>query len=174
MNWKELIKESIEYTYGVTENLLNMVEDDTLSWKPATGDNWMTVGQLLHHTASGCGMPIKGFVTGDWGMPEAAEMKDVKPEDMLPPAEALSASASVAEAREGLAMDKALALELLDQCSEEQLDTQIAPAPWDPCEKVLGERMLQMVQHLALHKAQLFYYLKLQGKAVNTGHLWGM
>jgi hypothetical protein len=24
------------------------------------------------------------------------------------------------------------------------------------------------------HAGQLFYYLKLQGKPVNTGHLWGM
>jgi len=31
-----------------------------------------------------------------------------------------------------------------------------------------------MIGHLATHKAQLFYYLKLQGKPVNTGHLWGV
>ena len=31
-----------------------------------------------------------------------------------------------------------------------------------------------MVEHLATHKAQLFYYLKLQGKDVDTMHLWGM
>jgi hypothetical protein len=31
-----------------------------------------------------------------------------------------------------------------------------------------------MVEHLAQHKGQLFYYFKLQGKPVNTGHLWGM
>jgi hypothetical protein len=28
--------------------------------------------------------------------------------------------------------------------------------------------------HLAQHKGQLFYYLKLQGKPVNTTDLWGM
>jgi hypothetical protein len=31
-----------------------------------------------------------------------------------------------------------------------------------------------MIGHLAQHKAQLFYYLKLQGKPVHTGHLYGM
>ena len=31
-----------------------------------------------------------------------------------------------------------------------------------------------MAEHLAQHKAQLFYYLKLQGKDVNTMHLYGM
>ncbi|MDE0394080.1 MAG: hypothetical protein OYK82_04805, partial [Gammaproteobacteria bacterium] len=29
-----------------------------------------------------------------------------------------------------------------------------------------------MIWHLAQHKGQLFYYLKLQGKPVNTMHLW--
>jgi hypothetical protein len=39
---------------------------------------------------------------------------------------------------------------------------------------ILGHRLLQMVDHLKSHKAQLFYYFKLQGKPVHTGHLWGM
>ncbi len=38
----------------------------------------------------------------------------------------------------------------------------------------LGFQLHQMVRHLDEHKAQLFYYLKLQGKPVNTGDLWGM
>ena len=29
-----------------------------------------------------------------------------------------------------------------------------------------------MIWHLGQHKAQLFYYLKLQGKNVNTMNLW--
>jgi hypothetical protein len=36
----------------------------------------------------------------------------------------------------------------------------------------LGHYLLQMVQHLDKHTSQLFYYLKLQGKPVNTGDLW--
>jgi hypothetical protein len=30
-----------------------------------------------------------------------------------------------------------------------------------------------MIQHLERHEGQLFYYLKLQGKPVNTVDLWG-
>jgi hypothetical protein len=30
-----------------------------------------------------------------------------------------------------------------------------------------------MVDHLASHKSQLFYYLKLMGRPVHTGSLWG-
>lgn len=37
----------------------------------------------------------------------------------------------------------------------------------------LGQRMLQMVGHLTQHQGQLYYYHpKLQGKPVNTMHLW--
>jgi len=38
----------------------------------------------------------------------------------------------------------------------------------------LGKHLLQMVQHLVQHKTQLYYYLKLMGRPVNTGHLYGM
>ena len=31
-----------------------------------------------------------------------------------------------------------------------------------------------MIGHLSTHKNQLFYYLKLQGLPVHTGHLYGM
>jgi uncharacterized damage-inducible protein DinB len=39
---------------------------------------------------------------------------------------------------------------------------------------ILGHRLLSMVLHITQHKGQLFYYLKLMGKPVNTSDLWGM
>jgi uncharacterized damage-inducible protein DinB len=80
----------------------------------------------------------------------------------------------VAEAKRLLQRDRQLALDMLAACSEEDLAHKPAPAPWDPTEMVLGRRLLQMVDHLKQHKGQLFYYLKLQGKPVGTGDLWGM
>lgn len=174
MSWTELLQREIESTYKATDGLLERVEDGQLDWKPSTGSNWMTVGQLLRHIADGCGAPFRGFVAGDWGLPEGVEVGDLKPEDMLPPAEKLPTVGSVAEAKELLARDKQLALEMLAKCSEDKLAGEPAPAPWDPTEMILGHRLLQMVAHLASHKSQLFYYLKLQGQPVNTGHLWGM
>ena len=55
MNWTELLKSEIDAVYHATEDLMKMVEPDRLSWKPETGDNWMTTGQLLHHITSACG-----------------------------------------------------------------------------------------------------------------------
>lgn len=174
MNWKDLLQTEIESTYRGAELLMGMVEDSRLDWKPATGQNWMTTGQLLMHITNACGMGIKGFITGDWGLPEGMDIKDLKPEEMLPPAEKLPTVTSVAEAQKLLAEDKKTAVEMLSRCNENELSTKPAPAPWDSSNPVLGRRLLQMIYHLQLHKAQLFYYLKLQGKPVNTQHLWVM
>ena len=174
MKWKELIGCEMEYAYSVTENLFKLVQGSDLSWKPGTGSNWMTTAQLLKHITEACGLCFKGFVTGDWGMPEGMDASDMKPEDMMPPAEKMPGVGSMAEAMELLMKDREIAREMLGSVSEGDLENKKAPAPWDPSDTRLGHRLLQMVAHLNSHKAQLFYYLKLQGKPVHTGHLWGM
>jgi uncharacterized damage-inducible protein DinB len=48
-------------------------------------------------------------------------------------------------------------------------------APWNPGETfALGRHLLHSIRHSLQHKGQLFYYLKLQGKKVDTSDLWGM
>jgi len=175
MNWTEMLNGAIEESYAATDALMGMVEDSELDWKPATGENWMTVGQLLMHLTGACGGCCKGFVTGDWGMPEGVDYENIPPEEMLPPAEQLPAAESVAQARELLAADKTVALEMVAAAGEEDLASKKVSAPWCPDMRFnLGKHLLQMVQHLVQHKTQLFYYLKLMGRPVNTGHLYGM
>ena len=70
MQWTEFLTDEAERTYAITARLLDMVEPGSLSWKPETGLNWMTTGQLLKHLSNACGQPCKGLVTGDWGLPE--------------------------------------------------------------------------------------------------------
>jgi len=171
MNWKELLKAEVESTYAVTERLLALVGEDSLEWKPSTGSNWMTTGQLLKHLTQGCGATFRAFITGDWGLPEGTDSSELT---QLPPAEKLPTVESVAEARRLLREDKETAFEMLAASGEEQLAHNPAPAPWDPTEMLLGHRLLQMVDHQKQHKGQLFYYLKLQGKPVGTRELWGM
>ena len=48
MNWTELLKSEIEYNYSVTEGLLDLVDEGSLTWKPSSENNWMTTGQLLY------------------------------------------------------------------------------------------------------------------------------
>jgi hypothetical protein len=177
LTWTTLITKAIDATYPVADNLMGLCDDDALDWKPATGTNWMTTGQLLMHLTSACGLCCQGFVTGDWGMPEGVDYADIPPEDMLPKADTLPAIASVAEARRLLAADRELALRMVAEAGEERLQNEMSRAPWaspDCADSCLGEHLFAMVNHLAAHKHQLFYYLKLQGHDVNTMHLWGV
>jgi len=91
----------------------------------------MTTGQLLKHITNACGAACKGFVTGDWGLPEAVKLEDLSPEQMLPPAEMMPGIESVEIARKLLAEDKALALRMIDQAGEDDLANRQIVAPWD-------------------------------------------
>jgi hypothetical protein len=178
MNWTELVTQQINATYAATDGLMKLVKKDDIGWKPKTGKNWMTTGQLLEHLTNACGWCIGAFVSGNWTPPEAPKKKGAKEPKMtelgMPAAESLPTVKSVAEARKKLAADKQVALDAIAKVGEAGLENTMAAAPWDPTQKCLGQQFLLMVGHLAQHKAQLFYYLKLQGKPVNTGHLWGM
>lgn len=134
----------------------------------------MTVGQLLRHITNACGARCKGLVTGDWGLPPETKLEDLSIQEMLPPAEKMPAVASVAEAGKLLAEDKAIALQMVAEAGENDLATREIAVPWAPCAPfVPGRHLLHMVRHLDQHKGQLFYYLKLQGRPVNTADLWG-
>lgn len=174
MNWKQLLRQQLEDAFRVAERLVRLLDEKDLPWKPSEENNWMTTGQLLLHLGRSCGMPMKGFATGEWNMPDHSAVNEKKTEKkMPPPAGQLHAVGSIDEALKLLALDKALALDTLSNCSEEDLESKPAPAPWDPARVNLGMRMLQMIDHLNQHKAQLFYYLKMQGKPVNTFDLYG-
>jgi hypothetical protein len=172
MNWTELLTTQMKAAYASAEGLLAMVKDEDLAWKPASGENWMTMGQLLRHISDACGAPSRGFVTGDWGFPEGLDHAEMSPDEMLPPAEAMATIDSVEEARRLLQQDKEVALAMVGEAGEERLANQTMNAPWDPRSLSLGLWIWQMVTHLESHKAQLYYYLKMQGKPVNTTHLW--
>jgi hypothetical protein len=169
MDWTTLLKNEVEEAYRAASGLMKLVDPDKLDWKPATGQNWMTTGQLLKHMVGACGACCKGIATGNWGIPEG----DASEEAMLPPAEKLPAVSSLGEAIEGLEEDRRLALQMIEETGERDLATKELELPWGS-RGVMGKHMLDMVGHLNSHKAQLFAYLKLQGKPVNTHHLYGM
>ena len=175
MQWTDLLTKRIEYSYDVADKLMSLVEDGDLDWKPVTGRNWMTTGQLLMHLTTACGFCCRGFATGDWGLPEGAEMAEMAADEMLPPAQKMPTVDSVAQARQALAADKQLALDTIAEAGEARLESEMSSAPWAPgMDKPLGAHMLNMCAHLDSHRHQLYYYLKLMGRDVNTRHLWGM
>lgn len=169
----DILRQNAKMMYPTAENLVRMVDAGALDWKPATGRNWMTTGQLIDHLTSACGAGIKGFVTGDWGLPPGVKFEDMDPNDALPPAEKMS-SCGVEEALTRLAKDRDVALHFIAEAGESNLLSKRLTAPWGGPEMTLYQQLDTCIHHLGQHKGQLFYYLKLQGKEVHTGHLWGM
>jgi uncharacterized damage-inducible protein DinB len=171
---KQVLLDEIEAIYTITENLFQRVTDDDLSWKPDTGTNWMTIGQLLMHCASfACGKAIQGFVKGDWDLSVDALPDDLDATKHVPPTDELPNVKSVKQALGLLAEDRRLALRCISKVEEDELLSKKLIAPWGGPELSLFQHLLLMIAHLAQHKGQLFYYLKLMGRDVNTNDLWG-
>lgn len=166
----EILKMEVEGTYRAAEGLFKLVDKDKLDWKPATGSNWMTTGQLLKHCTNASGFCVKGFVSGDWSMPGVEKDDQIG----LPPAEKMPSVKSVDEALGLLAEDKKQTLRYLAEAGEKNLFEKLVAAPWGGPPMPLGFHLWEMIGHLGAHKDQLFYYLKLQGKPVHTGTKWGM
>ena len=163
-----------ETVYNITEKLFNRVSNNELMWTPSTGNNWMTMGQLLMHCASfGCGKALQGFVKGDWGLPEGIKIEDLGAEEHIPPSNKLPSVESIKQALELLDEDKKLALNCIKEVDEAKLLDKPFTAPWGGPELFLFQHLLHMIVHLTQHKGQLFYYLKLMGKDLNTQDLWG-
>ncbi|PWW83209.1 MULTISPECIES: DinB family protein [Prosthecochloris] len=174
MKWKDLLSVEIDYTYGVTDHLISLVRDDELDWKPDHGSNWMSMGQLLMHMTDACGSTFDGLISGAWDIREEYALNDLDMQQIFPPANMLPMINTVADARKLLSEDRKLALKSLKKCTEEELAGKYAPAPWTRHPMILGQRLLHMILHLNQHKEQLYYYLKMTGRSVNTCDLYGM
>jgi uncharacterized damage-inducible protein DinB len=174
MGLVDVLRQDAEVAYSATEALMRRVPADALEWKPSSGKNWMTAAQLLMHCTSACGMGIKAFLTGDWGLPEGVRFEDMKPEEMLPPAEKLPSVGSVDEALRLLGEDREVARRALAGIDETTLLGERYPAPWGGPAVTLFQHLESMIGHLGQHKGQLYYYLKLMGQDVNTADLWGV
>jgi hypothetical protein len=175
MTLKDILINESEKVYVITEKLFAFISNTELQWTPTTGKNWMTVGQLMKHCASfGCGKAVQGFVKGDWGLPEGTKMEDLEAEDHVPPQNVLPSVKSVEEAIELLEEDRRLTICCISAVDDTELLNKSFIAPWGGQELTLFQHLLQMIAHLVQHKGQLFYYLKLMGKNVNTKDLWGV
>jgi uncharacterized damage-inducible protein DinB len=174
MNWTGFLKQEIDTNYKATLALLDKVDGSNLAWKPQSGSNWMTMGELLKHLTEATGYGCKAFITGDWTLPDGRKMEELPADQMMPTAETLPSIESVDDARKLLTNDIQLALKMVEQAGEDDLSHRMVAAPWAPnMTQTVGWMVHQMIQHLNQHKGQLFYYLKLQGKPVSTPDLWG-
>jgi hypothetical protein len=171
---KNVLIAEAESVYRVTENLFSLIEARDLAWIPPTGSNWMSVSQLLLHCASfGCGKAVRGFVRGEWDDPPDPENEITRADQHIPPVSDLQGVESVEEARALLSADHKLTIQCLSEVDEDRLLSETITAPWGGPPLILFRHLLMMIAHLAQHKGQLFYYLKLMGKDVGSRDLWG-
>lgn len=171
---KQVLLQEAEKTYKTTENLFRKVDDHELDWKPETGKNWMTTRQLLLHCAKyGCGLAFQGFIKGDWGPVGAEHSENQGEAQHLPKAEDLPYVENVEQALKILKDDQKLATRCLNDVDESELLSRRLVAPWGGLEMSLFQHLLMMIAHLVQHKGQLYYYLKLMGKDVDSSDLWG-
>jgi len=174
MTLRQVLLEQATTTYDTAGRLFARVSAADLPWKPATGENWMSVGQLLMHCAAfGCGRAVAGFVTGDWRPDGEVGSAEVDADVHQPPATSLPSVRSVAQAQALLAEDRRLTLLCLEEVDESALLGSSPPAPWGGPALSLFQQLSLMIWHLHQHKGQLFYYLKLMGRDVSTTDLWG-
>ncbi|MHC4840757.1 MAG: DinB family protein [Planctomycetota bacterium] len=169
MDIKEFLKHEAEDAYQATEKLFRCVDASSLDWKPETGTNWMTIGQCILHCTNSCGAMAKGFVTGDWGMPE-----DMDENDMLPGGEDMPTAESIDDVLEKLKSDQKAFNDSVDAATAEDLMNKMSVATWGGPERSLAGHINTCILHLISHKSQLFYYLKLKGQDMNTKTLWGV
>lgn len=170
MTLTQVLLDETEATYAVAERLVRRVADHELSWKPSEGHDWMSMGQLLMHLGSfSCGKAVQGFVKGEW----PTEAHGENPDAHVPPPAALPTVLSVQEALELLTEDRRVTLSCIAAAGEANLLARRITAPWGGRELTLFQQLLEMLKHLAQHKGQLFYYIKLMGKTVDSRDLWG-
>jgi uncharacterized damage-inducible protein DinB len=172
---KQILIEEAEQAYNVTEKLFRKVTDNELQWKPEAGKNWMNISQVMMHIVNvGCGKAIRAVIIGKWSVPKSVDADGKETKMYLLPAEKQPSIESVKKALEMLEEDRKLTLQSINDVEESRMVSNRFTAPWGGSEATLFQHIRLMITHLNQHKGQLFYYLKLMGKDVNTGDLWGM
>ncbi len=156
-------QEFIQYAeslYPPTVKLISLAPASKLDWAPAK-ENYMTLGQLLHHLAM-CPGTFVGAVNDAFPPPESFQkfiQEDLK-NTKTPEAARREASRGWEEAKAALSGVR-----------DADFHTRMITVPWGP-PMPLWRVCLSMADHWANHKYQLFFYLKLLGQSVNTMTLY--
>jgi uncharacterized damage-inducible protein DinB len=147
--------------YQPALTMIRMAPADKLDWRPMP--NFMSLGQLICHMASGLGAELRVMLTGNW--PTMEEMDKGMRLENLP-------ACAVAEALAKLEKDKATLREVLASVSAEDFAQKVVSVPWGAKGKI-EQMALYFREHFTNHKQQLFTYLKLLGLPVDTTTLYG-
>lgn len=157
---KDDFYELVMHAFKPAMTLIKMVPADKLDWRP--GPKFMSLGQLLCHMSSGVGESLQALHTGRW--PSMDEMSEGMKQENLP-------SCGVEEALEKLEADKQVLRAVLDEVSETDFAARVVSVPWGFQGK-FELLALSFLEHFTNHKMQLFTYLKLLDRPINTQTLY--
>ena len=158
---KDEFYDFVMHAYRPAETMIRMAPADKLDWRP--GPQFMSLGQLICHMASGLGAGLRATLAGNW--PPMEEMDKGMRLENLP-------ACAVAEALAKLEKDKATLREVLASVSAEDFAQKVVSVPWGAKGKT-EQMALYFREHFTNHKQQLFTYLKLLGLPVDTATLYG-
>ncbi len=156
-------QEFVEYAESLcppTLKLISLAPAGKLDWRPAPG-NYMTLGQLLHHLAMCPGILVAAVNNA---FPPADAFEKFIQEDLK---NTKTPEAAQREASRGWEEAKAA----ISGLSEADFQKRMVTVPWGP-PTPLWRVCLSMADHWANHKYQLFFYLKLLDKPVNSATLY--
>jgi uncharacterized damage-inducible protein DinB len=163
---KDDLSDFAEQTYKASAQLMALVPEDKLHWRPSPSGNWWTTGQLLHHLSYSTGGFMQGVLKGQWPSEDGTEA--------LPDEDDFSVS-SVADALDRLEADRVLTARLLAELPEEEFCNREMCGP-RPCEPDYPYPLRKVLHHWVLHQIKhqtmLFAYLKLLGVEVGTAALY--
>jgi hypothetical protein len=145
----------------VLQGLFAKTKATDLNYRPRP--DMMSTGQVVHHLSEGLGEALRMTVTGQW--------PPMSPEDMLPKVDKMATAKSLEEASKMLDKDGALTADYLSTIPEEQFAQSRYGTPWG-AEGKLWRLALYYLEHMQMHKMQLFQYLRIQGIPVNTMDLY--
>lgn len=143
-----------------TRTLIQMAPADKLGWVPGP-QNFMTLGQLLHHLA---GCPALFPLAVRDAMPAPEEMPRITQED-------LKNTATPDRALRVLQENLRQAKEAVGGISERDWGSRVIRVPWAK-PMLLSRVLVDLAGHWLNHKMQLFFYLKMLGYPVNTMALY--
>ncbi len=156
-------QEFVQYAESLhppTLKLISLAPAGKLDWRPAPG-NYMTLGQLLHHLAMCPGILVAAVNNA---FPPADAFEKFIQEDLK---NTKTPEAAQREASRGWEEAKAA----ISGLSEADFQKRMVTVPWGP-PTALWRVCLSMADHWANHKYQLFFYLKLLDKPVNSATLY--
>jgi uncharacterized damage-inducible protein DinB len=141
----EDLREHLERYRAVTLQVLDLVTDEQLRWRP--GRDYYTLGQQLLHIAQAEDLHAHGLFENDWDVERARFPADPLTRDFI---------------RASFQRVRSYTLDRLDRLEAEELGV-ARPAPGVPMKWTLRSGLWFILEHELHHKGQIWLYLRQMG-----------